>query len=109
LLGAGRRVLHGEAVAVGLIAEAYIGRQRNLIGEEDFKRLCAFLLKIYGKVNFGEEERDAIAGVALQDKKNKGNIILSVLPDGIGGAKWDYEISLDEVKGALSFYRSLQT
>lgn len=108
LLGAGRRVLHGEAVAVGLITEAYIGRQRNLITEEDFKRLCAFLLKIYGKVNFREEEQEAIAGVALQDKKNKGNTILSVLPDGIGSAKWDYEISLDEVKGALSFYRSLQ-
>ncbi|MBL0743247.1 3-dehydroquinate synthase [Chryseolinea lacunae] len=109
LLTAGNRILHGEAVAVGLIAEAYIGRQRSMISAEDFASLCTFILGIYGKVNLREEDLDAVAKLALQDKKNKGNSILSVLPDGIGNARWDFEISLEEVKGALSFYRTLHT
>ena len=41
----------------------------------------------------------------MQDKKNKGNKILCVLLEGIGNAKWDCEISPDDVKRALSFYR----
>ena len=49
----------------------------------------------------------AIAGLAMQDKKNRGNKILCVLLDGIGNAKWDCEIKPDDVKIALAFYRSV--
>jgi len=107
LLNAGRRILHGEAIAIGLIAEGYIARTRSKITEGDFQNLCSFLLKIYGRVVVGKDELDSVARLVLQDKKNKENRILCVLLDGIGSAKWDCEISLDEVKNALSFYLSL--
>lgn len=106
LLEKNRRILHGEAVAAGLIAEAWIARERSMISHEDFNQVTAYVLGVYGKVVFEEEETGMIAALALQDKKNKGNRILCVLLDGIGRARWDCEISLEEVKRALSFYRS---
>ncbi|MBA4053907.1 MAG: 3-dehydroquinate synthase [Marivirga sp.] len=108
LLNSGNRILHGEAIAVGLITEGYIALQRKLIDTESFNKMCSYILKIYGKVNFKLSEFDAIAGLMMQDKKNKGNRILCVLLHGIGSAGWDYEISLEEVKDSLSFYLSLQ-
>jgi 3-dehydroquinate synthase len=107
LLNEGRRILHGEAIAVGLIAEAYIAQTRNMISEEDLHKICAFLVQVYGKVSIKEEEFDAIGRLILQDKKNKENKILCVLLDRIGSSRWDCEISLDEVKNSLSFYLSL--
>jgi 3-dehydroquinate synthase len=108
LLEKGRRILHGEAVAAGLIAEAWIAAERKMISEQDLRQVSAYILSIYGKAVFGEEETGAIAALTLQDKKNKGNKVLSVLLDGIGRARWDCEISLEEVKRALSFYLAVQ-
>lgn len=107
LLSEGRRILHGEAIAVGLIAEAYIAQTRNMISEEDLHKICAFLVQVYGKVSIREEEFEAIGRLILQDKKNKENRILCVLLDRIGSSRWDCEISLEEVKNSLSFYLSL--
>ena len=107
LLNSPNRILHGEAIAVGLIAEGFIARHRDLLTEEAFKRLYTYILETYGKVEFKEEALNSIARLMLQDKKNKENKILCVLLNGIGRAVWDCEISVDEVKNALSFYLSL--
>lgn len=108
LLEQNRRILHGEAVAAGLIAEGWIACERKMISEADFRQITAYLFSIYGKAVFGEEEIGTMATLTLQDKKNKGNRVLSVLLDGVGKARWDCEISLEEVKRALSFYRTVQ-
>ena len=109
LLGKNSRVLHGEAIAVGLICEAYISWKKGMIDQASFNQIKDFLLGVYGKIEFGENEIELIAALTVQDKKNKGNKILCVLFDKIGSARWDCEISVDEVKGALSFYRAAQT
>jgi 3-dehydroquinate synthase len=107
LLGTGKKILHGEAVAVGLIAEAWIAKGRTLISETEFNDIFGYILKVFGKVDFDENQISESASLVLQDKKNKGNKILCVLLDGIGKCKWDQEITIDEIKNALLFYRSL--
>lgn len=101
-----RRILHGEAIAVGLIAEGYIALQRTLLTSSELSEITRYILSIYDKISLSNADIDQIAMLALQDKKNKGNKILCVLQDGIGNAQWDNEISLDEIKGALSFYQT---
>jgi 3-dehydroquinate synthase len=108
LLANNNRVLHGEAIAAGLIMEGYISWQRKMITPQDFDQIKNYILEVFGKVSFEANEEEAIASLALQDKKNKGNKILCVLFDELGRARWDCEISLEEVKGALSFYRNVQ-
>lgn len=108
LLGSGHRILHGEAIAIGLIAENYIARQKGFLPDADLQSTSAYILSIYKKVDLNDGQIMKIAQLTIQDKKNRGNKILSVLLEGIGRARWDCEISLDDVKGALSFYRSLQ-
>jgi 3-dehydroquinate synthase len=108
LLESNRKIMHGEAVAAGLIAEAFIAHQRDLLTKQSLDEISRYILSVFGKVTIDEKELDAIAVLTLQDKKNKGNRVLCVLLEGIGKAMWDFEISIDEIKGALSFYRTLQ-
>lgn len=107
LLGKGQRILHGEAIAIGLIAECFLAWERMMISEDDFRSICNYILKVFGKVNLDNNSIEESAKLTVQDKKNKGNKILCVLLKGIGEAQWDCEISQDEVKRALSFYQSL--
>jgi len=107
LLASGNRILHGEAIAIGIISEGYIAMKRGMLEHESFQQIVAFVLKIFGKVKLNKSSFDQIASLALQDKKNKGNKILCVLQNGIGNAKLDCEISLDEIKDALNCYADL--
>lgn len=107
LLNKNRKVLHGEAIAVGLIAEAFIAKQKNLLSELRLSEISNYLLQVFGKITLNPEEDPMIAELTLQDKKNKGNKILCVLLEDVGKARWDCEIDTEEVKGALTFYRSL--
>jgi 3-dehydroquinate synthase len=106
LLNANRKVLHGEAVAAGIICEGFLARERGMLEPEEFDQMCSYILEVFGKVTFQPEEAEAIAALAKQDKKNKGNKILCVLLEGIGKARWDCEVRPEDVKRALSFYCS---
>ena len=107
LLGTNNKILHGEAIAVGLISEAFIANQRNMLADLSFQKMTDYILRIFGKVRFDSKAVGTIASLTLQDKKNKDNKILCVLPTEIGNASWDKEITLEEVENALLFYLSL--
>jgi len=108
-LANGQKVLHGEAIAAGLIAEAYLSKRHKLLDEPALQKIIGYLVRTYGKLPVQESQLKEIAALCLQDKKNKGNSVLCVLLDGIGRAKWDVEISIGEIEDSLSFYRVLQT
>jgi len=107
LLGINKKVMHGEAIAAGLIAEGFIAIKRGFLDQSSFQQITDYLLKVYGKIELQENQLEEIAALTLQDKKNAGNKILCVLLNGIGSAHLDCEISLTEVKEALSAYCSL--
>jgi 3-dehydroquinate synthase len=104
----GNGILHGEAIAAGLIAEAYIAANRGMLSENDLMEMVRFIVSIYGKIEIGKNELSEIAMLTLQDKKNKDKRIMCVLLDKIGNAKWDCEITLESVVEALSFYKTVQ-
>ena len=106
LLQTDQKILHGEAIAVGLVCEAFLAAERSMLAQEDFEAIRNYIFSVFGKVRWDAQEEEAMARLTSQDKKNKGNRILCVLLEGIGNAKWDCEINTEEVKRALAFYRS---
>lgn len=100
-----RRLLHGEAIAVGMIAEAYLSARRGLLPEKDLGQVEEFIYSVYGKVNLEPADAEAIAPLALQDKKNQGGKIQCVLLRGVGQPVIDQPISLKDIKEALQYYQ----
>lgn len=99
------RLYHGEAIAAGMIAEAYVAKKRGLISEDEDGQITAYLLNIYGKIRVPDDPQ--IIEIMRQDKKNKGNKILMALPRGIGNAIWDVDVSEEQVIESLSFFGDL--
>jgi 3-dehydroquinate synthase len=100
-----RRLLHGEAIAVGMIAEAWLSTQRGLLPEKDLAQVEEFLFAVYGKVRLEAADAEAIAPLALQDKKNQGGKIQCVLLREVGQPVIDQAISLKDIKEALQYYQ----
>ncbi|MHA8065551.1 3-dehydroquinate synthase [Aquirufa sp. ROCK2-A2] len=99
-----RRILHGEAVAVGMITEAFLSYQRSLISLDELESIEAYLFATYGKVELAESEIQSIIDLTLQDKKNKGNEVRFSLLTGIGDCGYDIPVSKSEMKKALEYY-----
>lgn len=103
----GQRILHGEAIAAGLVAEAWIANRKGMLGQEELKSIMDHIRSVFGKIGLLHARQiKEISALTLQDKKNKGNKILCVLLEGIGSAVWDIEISVDDVNDALEFYKA---
>ncbi len=98
-------ILHGEAIAIGLITEAFIAWKKEMLDKNELDEIVRYIRSVFDKINLDDEQVNGIGKLAIQDKKNRDNKILCVLLEGIGRARWDVEISFDEVKDALSFYR----
>lgn len=98
------RLFHGEAVAAGMIAESHIAREKGLLTDADTQQIVSYITGIYGRIVVPDDPQ--ILEIMRQDKKNKGNKILMALPQGIGHAIWDVEVSEEQVSEALSFFES---
>ena len=100
-------LLHGEAIAIGMVCESYISRKRSLITEEEQTEIEAFIFSVYEKVIIAAADVPAMAALALQDKKNTGSIIKCTLLNGIGNALFDQVITLQDIQDSIQYYRSL--
>ncbi len=98
---------HGEAIAIGMICEAHISYQRNMISQEDLDSLSSYILFHFKKDQHFAPDPAAILSRMTKDKKNvKGEKLLSIL-DGLGSCRYNIAVNNKEVEEALEFYASL--
>lgn len=103
----GREILHGEAVAAGMVCEAWLSHHKNLLSTEELDKIETFLFSVFEKVQFVSLETEAIAAFALQDKKNSGATINCTLLEGIGRGVYDQPVTLTEIAESLRYYHRL--
>ena len=99
-----RKILHGEAIAIGMIVEAFISHQRDLISLQELEEIESYLFENYGRVKLHTEEISKIIALTAQDKKNKGKEIRFSLLTGLGDCEYDIPVSASEMKKAIQYY-----
>jgi 3-dehydroquinate synthase len=98
------RLLHGEAIAIGMICEAYMALERGMISQVHFDEIEAFIYTVYGTAKINKDSIPAILKHTIQDKKNKGSEIRLSLLDGKGSCAYDVVAGKKEMKKALLYY-----
>ncbi len=93
---------HGDAVALGMLLETkYVSKYVDP-SSGVYEEIRPFIEMHYPTLpKLNEENIEQIIRYMLGDKKNKGNVILSVLLREIGSPTWDLELKPDEVKELL--------
>ncbi|MBC5993556.1 3-dehydroquinate synthase [Pontibacter cellulosilyticus] len=102
-----RALLHGEAVAVGMLCEAWLSVYHKLLSQEELDKIETFLISIYKKVSLTEADIQSIAQLALQDKKNTRTTINCTLLSGIGKAVYDQPVTVQQIVESLRYYSLL--
>jgi len=102
-------LLHGEAIALGMIAEGFLSFQKVGFSYEEFEEMSHFLLRVYGKVEFSLQELDPILDLCTQDKKNEGQNLLFSLLESIGYCTFNIPVTREEIKNAILHYHQIKT
>ncbi|WP_332910395.1 hypothetical protein [Algoriphagus boritolerans] len=102
-------LLHGEAIALGMICEGFLSAQKIGFSFEELDHLTKMMLQIYGKVEFSKEHLDPILDLCLQDKKNEGNVLLFSLLNSIGDCTYNIPVNREEIRDAIHYYHNLKT
>ena len=102
-----KRLLHGEAIAVGMVAEAYIAVHKKMIDEILLTQIEEYIFAVYGNVRLQDGDIEPILSLTLQDKKNRGHQVRMALLDGPGSCAFDIPVTASEMRRGLEFYRGL--
>ena len=97
------RLLHGEAVAIGMAGAGSIANRRGLFSDKAFGAQTA-LLERFGLPQRATGVRaEELLGPLSRDKKARGSTIQWVLTDGIGSVTTARDVTPEEVRAALRY------
>jgi 3-dehydroquinate synthase len=99
-------LLHGEAIAIGMILESYISLHKNLITSEEYAEIKTAIKSIYDDVKVEENDIEPILELLVHDKKNEYGLIQFALIEGIGKIKINQLVENKLILDAFEDYKS---
>ena len=77
-------LLHGEAIAVGMILESFLSKEKGLLSNNEYQEIKYIINDVFERVSFSNEAIQKIIELLDYDKKNEFGTIQFVLLEGIG-------------------------
>lgn len=106
LLNSKNPLLHGEAIAIGMICESYLSRKINNFNSKDLNTITDFIINLYNlhpiSLPFSHMKK-----IMLQDKKNIASEINFTLLKSIGQSTVDNVCSLELVEESISYFNQI--
>jgi len=99
-------LLHGEAIAIGMILESYISMCKGLITSDEYLQIKNTLKSIYDTVIFEENDIEPILNLLIHDKKNEYGAIQFALIEGIGKIKINQSVENELILKSFQDYKS---
>lgn len=97
-------ILHGEAVAAGMILESHISLQKGFLKEKEYATIKSTLLGLFNQLPLGVEQLENLYFWMKFDKKNSNGKVKFVLLQGVGKVILDQEVDDDMIINALTDY-----
>lgn len=101
------RLLHGEAIAIGMIMEAYLSVTTCGLSMKEAKEIRQAFNRWFSVIEISTEDKNEILSLLRHDKKNKGNAVRFVLLEQVGKPKIDIEVTSEQISEAFQFYSDL--
>lgn len=104
-LAENRPVLHGYAVAWGIVCELYLSHIKTGFPKEKMRQTIQFIKENYGAFAFNCKQYDRLYELMLHDKKNTAGIINFTLLKEVGDICLNQTADKETIFEALDFYR----
>ncbi len=103
----GNHLLHGEAIAVGMLTESYISMKMGLLEQAELKQIEAVIQNYFVLPHLDAEARNDVLRLVKQDKKNVKHKLQFTLLQGIGNYSINNTVEEGLMTESLTYYNSL--
>ncbi len=97
-------LLHGEAIAIGMILEGYLSTKVSGLKDTELIELSRYIIDTYGKAEI--PELNVFGEFLIHDKKNVGGTVNYSLLSEIGNCVWDQHVEPELIHEAIAYYRN---
>ena len=98
-------ILHGYAVAYGLICELYLSHVKTGFPVDKMRQTVSFINEYYGKMAITCDDYPTLLELMTHDKKNVAGQINFTLLGDVGDIRINQTATKEEIEEALDFYR----
>lgn len=98
------QLLHGEAIAIGIVTESYISHHFGLISEAELATIAACIRKLFPLCPLPEGDFENIIALVAHDKKNSAGQNQFTLLKGIGNYSIDNFVEEYLMREALRYF-----
>ena len=102
-----RSLLHGEAVAIGMICESWLSWRLGHFDRDKMDAVQEHLLGLYPPVLLQDTDHHRVVELMRSDKKNREGVFRFTLLTDIGAAVTDVPVTAAQASSALDHYRLL--
>ncbi|HEY5509925.1 MAG TPA: 3-dehydroquinate synthase [Prolixibacteraceae bacterium] len=100
-------LLHGHAVAFGMVVELYLSHVKCGFPVGEMQSLSSWLMSVYGKFQIKTEDFEYLFERMGHDKKNEGKRINFTLLPSVGEVEINQNCNSLEIFDALDYFREL--
>lgn len=101
------KLLHGEAIAIGMVLESFISRELLGFSSDNLQEISFLIKNMYGIHSFSTDDINEIKQLTRFDKKNEGDRINFVLLEDIGQPVIDKQVPEALVDRAFHYYLNI--
>jgi 3-dehydroquinate synthase len=98
---------HGEAIALGMICEAWLSHQKAGLSKAELDEITGVITGLYPKYNLAAANVGELCQLMQKDKKNEFGKINCTLLSAIGTCSLDHICTEEELFAALEYYATL--
>lgn len=102
-----RALLHGEAIAVGMICEAFLASRHNGLSAEELDEITGYVRSVFPDYNLKADSYGDILEYMQNDKKNINGQIGFALPAEIGKCDFNIYLTNEQIIEGLNYYAEL--
>ena len=97
-------LLHGEAVAIGMICESNLSYQKGTLSKTELVSITEYILGFYKKRKITPKQIKRVQELVKHDKKNKAKVINYTFLKRIGEFEIDRTASNADLQESISYY-----
>lgn len=107
LINDARPLTHGEAIAVGMICEAFLSSNNNTLSADDLKDIADYISTLYPAYRIKEESFKQLLEFMQSDKKNENGQIMFSLLSTIGKCDYNCRVSEKDILESFAYFNRI--
>ena len=101
-----KKLLHGEAIAIGIILASFISNKLIKFSISHVNSIKKHVDSIYKKIEINENQIESIIDLLIHDKKNSHGKINFVLLEDVAKPIYDVQVNKSLIKESFKYYLS---